>query len=273
MVVEVDVPSLRTLAQALKDSPPLLNLRRRRYERLFASANDMQLFRGVYRSFSEALRHVPPTRPVGYDNPGPSSMYRDLVDQVTPRDYALMFWLREALGRGARRVFDFGGHVGTKFYAYRRYLDYPESLSWTVCDVPAVVESGRQFAGVMSGSDRLTFTTRFEDCADTDVFFAAGSLQYVEESLAERLSRLQQRPPRLLLSGLPLHAGRTFVTVQSIGTAYCAYYAWNREEFVASLTAAGYRLRDEWSNPEKSLRVPFQQGAHVAAYTGLLFEA
>ncbi len=267
------MPSLRNMAQALKNSPPLLHVRKRRYERLFASANDMQLFRGVYASFPEALRHVPATRPVGYDNPGPSAMYRDLVDTVTPRDYALMFWLRDALDQGARRIFDFGGHVGIKYYAYSRYVAFPDDLRWNVCDVPAVVESGRQFAGVMAGSDKLSFTTRFEDCAACDVFFAAGSLQYVEEPLSARLLRLEQRPARLLLSGLPLHAGRTFVTLQSIGTAYCAYWAWNRAEFVSALEAVGYRLRDEWSNPEKSLRVPFHEHAHVPTYTGLLFEA
>jgi putative methyltransferase (TIGR04325 family) len=263
---------LRAWAQALKDSPPLRQVRQRRYERLFATARDMQLFRGVYASFAEALRHVPATRPVGYDNPGPSSMYRDMVDRVTPRDYALMFWLTHALGRGARRVFDFGGHVGIKYYAYSRYLGYPADLRWTVCDVPAVAESGRQFAAVMAGSDKLSFTTRFEDAEGCDVFFAAGSLQYVEEPLAARLARLERRPGRLLLSGLPLYTGRSFVTLQSIGTAYCPYNVWNRDEYVAALEATGYALRDEWRNPEKTLHVPFHTGAHVDGYTGMLFE-
>ncbi len=263
---------LKTWVRMLKDAPPVRRLRQRRYERLFATANDMHLFRGVYASFDEALRNVPATRPVGYDNPGPSAMFRDLVDRVNPRDYPLMFWLSHALRGGARSVFDFGGHVGIKFYAYRRYLAYPDDLRWTVCDVPAVVESGQKFARITSGSEKLSFTTRFEEADGCDVLFAAGSLQYVEEPLALRLARLARRPGRLLLSGVPLFAGRSFVTLQSIGTAYCPYQVWNRDDFVAALESVGYELRDEWRNPEKTLHVPFHAGAQVDAYTGLLFE-
>ncbi len=264
---------LQALVRALRECPPVRLWRERRYERLFEGADGMQLFRGVYASFEEALRHVPATRPVGYDNPGPSSMYRELTDSVTPRDYALMFWLTHGFARGARRVFDFGGHVGIKYYAYGRYLDAPSDMHWTVCDVPAVVEAGRALAATRPDSARLAFSTRFEDAARADVFFAAGSLQYIDEPLHERLARLECRPPRLLLSGLPLLPGRAFVTLQSIGTAYCPYRVFDREAFVAALVGLGYVLRDEWRNPEKSLRVPFHEGAEVESYTGLYFEA
>lgn len=263
---------VETAVEAFKRSGPVLRLRQRRYERVFAQATDMQLFRGVYRSFEEAARHAPGTRPLGYDNPGPSSMYRDLVDKVTPRDYPLMFWLAHAMRRGARHVLDFGGHVGIKFYAFRRYLDYPEGFRWTVCDVPAVVKSGEEFKAQMAGSEPLAFTTRFDDAAQADLFLAAGSLQYVEQPLHERLERLERRPARLLLSGVPLLAGRAFVTLQSIGTAYCPYHVFNRDEFVAGLAGAGYALRDEWLNPEKHLNVPFHDGARVESYSGLYFE-
>lgn len=264
---------VRTAVETLKDSPPVRRLRQQRYERVFAQATDLQLFSGVYASFAEAARHAPATRPLGYDNPGPSSMYRDLVDRVNPRDYPLLFWLAHALRRGTRHVFDFGGHVGIKFYAFRKYLEYPADFRWTVCDVPAVTRAGDELKATMAGSDALRFTTRFEDSAHADLFFAAGSLQYVEEPLHARLARLRQRPSRLLLSGVPLHAGRAFVTLQNIGTAFCPYQAFNHDEFVGELRGLGYTLRDEWLSPEKRLDVPFHRGACVDGYTGLYFEA
>lgn len=263
---------IKTTLEKAKDAGPLLQLRKRRYEHVFAHATDLQLFRGVYDTFAEAALQAPATRPLGYDNPGPSSMYRELVDKVTPRDYPLMFWLSHGLRRGVRRVLDFGGHVGIKFYAFSKYLDCPADFRWTVCDVPAVVEAGEKLKAVMAGSRPLRFTTRFEEAADADLFLAAGALQYVEEPLHARLERLERRPPRLLLSGVPLHARRSFVTLQSIGTAYCPYKVFSREAFVGGLTRLGYVLRDEWLNVEKNLDVPFHRDARVDNYTGLYFE-
>jgi hypothetical protein len=36
--------------------------------------------------------------------------------------------------------------------------------------------------------------------------------------------------------------------------------------------ALGYRLKDDWVNPEKSCHVPFSEHHHVDGYVGLAFE-
>lgn len=243
--------------------------RRRRYARLFAVATDANLFQGVYASFAEAAAAAPSTKPVGYDNPGPAQMYRDVLERVNPRDYPLLYWLDRLLGTGARHVLDFGGHVGTKFYPFQRYLAPPAELRWTVCDVPAVTQAGEALRATRSDGARLHFVTRLEAAHDVDVFLAMGSPQYVEAPLAGLLASLPRRPPHLLLNGLPLYDGPDLITLQSIGSAFCPYRFFNRDGFVAALQALGYEVLDTWSNPEKSARIPFEQGCEVAAYSGL----
>src|SRR5436305_1048893 len=103
--------------------------------------------RGVFATYAECAAAAPESRPLGYDNDDAAAMYRDRLDKVYPGDYPMIHWLGRAFESGSRRVFDLGGHVGIAYYAYRRYLDYPASLSWQVHDVAAVMASGRRLAG------------------------------------------------------------------------------------------------------------------------------
>ena len=61
-----------------------------------------------------------------------------------------------ALRAGARRLFEFGGHVGVAYYAYRSHLTLPEGFSWTVCDVPAVAATSTGLPMSASLSSRST---------------------------------------------------------------------------------------------------------------------
>ena len=38
--------------------------------------------------------------------------------------------------------------MGVSYYAYQPYLTYPQGMTWQVCDVPAVVRTGRELASV-----------------------------------------------------------------------------------------------------------------------------
>lgn len=261
--------ALASATTTIKNSAPILSWRRRRYERLFAHSRGSILYRGVYHSFEEAERAAPAVQPIGYNNPESSLIHRSEVDHVNPRDYPVLFWLGEALRAGARTIVDLGGHVGHKFYAFRKYLHYPEGLTWLVCDVPAVTEAGRALAQVMSEGDRIRFTTRFEDADGCDLLLAAGCLQYIDEPLHARLARLRHPPAHVLLNGLPLHPSRSFVTLQNIGTAFCPYRVFRRADFLSEMAGVGYHVRDEWLNPEKSMAVPFHDDARVSSYSGL----
>jgi putative methyltransferase (TIGR04325 family) len=260
-------PGLELVYRKAGGLPLVGGVLRRDYEERFANNRFGNLFRGVYASFAEAQASVPPTRPVGYDNTEAAAMYRDRTERVHPTDYPVLFWLDRLLP-SVRRLFEFGGHVGVAYYAYRRYLRAPEGLQWTVCDVPAVVEAGRALARER-GAEGLAFTTAPGEADGADLFFASGSLQYVEAPLAELLRPLARRPAHVVVNMTPLHPARTFVTLNSIGTAFCPYLVQGREAFVRGLEGLGYRLVDSWENPEKGCPIPFHPEHSLRGYTGM----
>ncbi len=191
--------------------PGLEAILRRRYDRLFESNVDRNLFRGVFPTFEAAQQAAPASRPVGYDNPSSAAMYADRTRRIHSHDYPTLFWLGKLLAEGCTRVFDLGGHIGLSYYAYRDYLDYPAGLRWLVHDVPAVVENGRRIAAEQ-GAGALSFDERFESAEGQEVLFSAGALQYLPQTLAERLAQLASPPRHLVLNLLPLHDRLSYFT-------------------------------------------------------------
>jgi putative methyltransferase (TIGR04325 family) len=226
-------------------------------------------FRGVYASFAEAEASIPAGARSGYDHAELAGMYRDRMDKANQSDYAVLFWLRGILDERSF-VFDFGGHVGVSYHGWRRYLDYRSGLRWRVHDVPAIVAVGAELAGERP-SPGLEFTSELTSARGCTVFLAAGSLQYLDESLPALLARIGSLPRHLLVNKLPLHDGEAFVTVQSTGRAYHAYRIYNRAAFVAEVTALGYRVVDDWSNREQHCEIPFTRGRDIDAYSGYYF--
>jgi putative methyltransferase (TIGR04325 family) len=255
------------LSRAIKRSPPVRAMLERAYEKGFAG-DWPGSFRGVYATFAEAEAAAPKTKPLGYDHPGPASMYLERHERVYPSDYPVMFWLSRLLRPGAR-LFDLGGHVGLTFYAYAKYLTYPDDLRWTIYDVPAVRATGEELAR-KRGATQLSFTDRRADASGADVLLASGSLQYIEAPrLPDVLASLEKKPAHVVLNRTPLYDGPTFVTLQNIGTAYCPYLIFNRAEMLEPLAALGYELVDRWENLDHKCHVPFHDGRSLDAYDGL----
>lgn len=252
--------------------PGVSTMLERRFDRRFASNTRSNLFRGRYATFEAAARASPSNRPVGYDNEAAAAMYDERAARLHATDYPVLFWLQQLFAQGKRSVFDLGGHVGVSYYAYRRVLAYPPGLTWTVCDVPAVIARGRTLAGERDPARALGFTDRFEGADGADILLAMGSLQYLPETLAERLSTLVRTPRHLLLNITPLHEHESFFTLQGIGTAYCPYRITARGEFLGSLAALGYELVDQWENPDKRCEIAFDPGHSIEGYCGFHLE-
>jgi putative methyltransferase (TIGR04325 family) len=225
-------------------------------------------FFGVYPSPEAARAAAPDAMPASYDNAASAELYRERTERVYPHDYPVLYWLNTVLP-GARRVFDLGGHVGIARYAYEPYLDRLSDLTWTVCDVPAVVEAGKRLAAVRHPSG-LTFTSRHEDANGADVLFASGVLQYLDAGfLGELLAGLASPPDHVLVNLLPTTMGSTFYTLNNIGPAICPYVVSNEDAFLASVRRSGYRLVDEWSTPDKRCDIPLHP-ERVATYRGFV---
>ncbi|KRF02127.1 hypothetical protein ASG87_11650 [Frateuria sp. Soil773] len=248
-------------------------MREARYERRFLAHDSLleNLYRGVFPSWAAAAASVPPTRATGYDNSASAALYRDRTRRVFLYDYPVMLWLARLFAEGSRSVFDLGGHIGIAYYAYQRYVDYPEGLRWQVHDVPAVNAAGAAWAEQHDAPRRLAFTERAADAGQADILFAAGSLQYLDYTLAGLLADLPRRPAHLLLNSVPIHMAESYFTVQNMGTTCCPYRISAEREFVDGLKALGYQLRDRWENPDRRCRIPFHPGHSLDRYFGFLF--
>ena len=256
---------VRKISRAVGDTPPLRSLRGRYYERQFVRRPGT--FSGIFRSFLEATEAAPPNSKQGYDHAELAELYADRHFKVLPSDYPALFWLDRIL-RSATSVFDFGGHLGIQYYSYGKYLTYPADLRWTVLDVPSIVKRGQALAAER-GQTQPSFTLDFGRVADHEVFFASGSLQYVETPLAERLTALTALPRHLLINKLPLREGEPFVTLQNVQFSFCPYAVSNRSAINEPLKSLGYELMDAWETPDMFCELPLDPDFSISAYTGL----
>ncbi len=229
------------------------------------------MYRGVYSSFAEALASVPATRLAGYDNPGSADLYRERTHRVFINDYPVMFWLSRLFESGSSTVFDLGGHIGLAYYAYQRYLCYPDAIGWCVLDVPAVNAAGAEWSKEHDARQCLTFTDTPSSANGVDIFFAAGSLQYLDYTLADLLGSLQQLPSYLLLNSVPIHTSASYFTVQNMGTACCPYRITAEREFVGGLKKLGYVMHDRWENQLRSCTIPGHPDRSLDRYFGFYF--
>ena len=241
------------------------------YERRFAGTA-YGSFRGVFSSFEEACRSAPRNKPVGFETEDYAQEFADRRSRIFSFDYPVLFWLAPLL-RSPIRLFDYGGHCGTHFYAYARYVDYSPSLQWMVCDLPEITRQGVEIAAEQ-GKKQLVFTNRFEKSDGSDVLLAAGSLQYIESPpFSVALSGLKSPPRHILINKLSLHEGRSIVTLQNGGVSYHPMYVFNRSQFIESVCAVGYDLVDSWAVPSHSGRIPFHPEASFPAHSGLYFRS
>lgn len=240
------------------------------YRRRFLANRHDNLFMGSYASFDAARADAPPGKVVGYDHADAAAL--PYSPQIQGWDYPALFWIGLSMREGMTRIVDLGGHVGIKYYAFRRLLDYPGDLRWTVCDVPEVVRAGGALAQQRGVVAQLGFTTDLRDADGCELLYASGSLQYLPQSLPDLLAAMDRPPRRIVLNTTALHEERTLYTLNSIGVAVCPYRIQHQEQLFAQLRHAGYQRRDSWRNEGKPIAVPFVPGGNQAFYGGACFD-
>lgn len=226
-------------------------------------------YRGKYSSYSTALESIPQRVKDSYNQPEFYSSHHTLsveeIGKFQPIDYPVLVWLREAFA-DSTTVFDWGGNTGYSYYAYQKYVPYPSSLSWAVCDLPEAVKAGNETLQRIH-SPGLSYTTSATDAEGYEVLLTCGTLQYLEPSLAELLSQLKTKPRHLIIHHVPFHEGEQYFTLQNLLSSYVPYKIQNKTEFLASLNDLGYELIDSWEI-DRTCRVPFHPECFVDAYHG-----
>jgi putative methyltransferase (TIGR04325 family) len=246
------------------------SIREARYRSRFVRNTTDNLFMGSFESFAAAQAGAPPAKAVGYDNAEKARNFYS--HQIYLQDYPALFWIGRSLDEGMRSVFDLGGHVGIKYYAFNRLLNYPEDLRWTVCDVPGVIKTGHELALELGSASQLGFTSEYGDATGFDVLFASGSLQYLPQRLSEILASLPVKPKRIIVNTAAVHPERTLFTLNNIGFATCPYRIQHHNELLSELTSAGYKRLDGWRNEGKPIHVPFVEGGDKPFYAGCCFD-
>ena len=266
-------------ANTLAHWPVLAPLAQLVYERRFRAGRYHCGYHGAYLDF-ESARQALPEGLSGFDHEamadiGHYAAANGTIEPMPATEYPVLFWLRQALDSGARSLLDFGGYVGHAFRQYDPYLAFPADFRWTVFDLPAITQAGEAVAW-REGVRQLRFVNAIDPDDPPDILLAAGSLQYFPEGhLAKLLGGWSRLPRYLIVQRTPLHAARSFVTIQSVRTrrgavSFCPYTAAARESFVSDILRFDYTLVDQWEK-DRQIDVPFHPECHVESYSGLFF--
>ncbi|MGB0465985.1 MAG: methyltransferase, TIGR04325 family [Pontibacterium sp.] len=210
-------------------------------------------FQGAYRTRQAAVAAVPSNLTVGYDNKNVVALNFELMCELAPWDYPVIYWLNRLLP-DARQLLDAGGHMGTKYRAFYPYLDLT-AVNWTIYDVPAVAEAGRLRANE-DGLNNLVFTASLDEQNTPDIFLASGLLQYLDIPFSGLLTQLPSLPEHLLLNKVALHDAEPVFTLENFGTGLVPYQIRNREAFLSELETLGYRIQDQWHIPALTHAIP-----------------
>jgi putative methyltransferase (TIGR04325 family) len=258
----------RSLVKAVVPQAVLQPWLRRRF---FATRSWRNRHWGVFDSFEAAHQYV---RRHGHVAHYTLDHRQWLAERQTllPHDYPMLFWLAQAIDQKPARIVDIGGSVGVSYLTFQTVLPYPPGLHWQVCELPEVVELGREIARERGGT-QLSFTSDSAVLDGADILFSAGALQFIEQPLPELLNRLRAPPRHLLINRLPLTSCRTdFVTLQHSGQSPAPCRIANERSFIDAMTRAGYRERDHWKCLENHTRISLHPELALDYFHGFYFE-
>jgi putative methyltransferase (TIGR04325 family) len=236
--------------------------------RYFDSQEKAPRYRGVYSSFAAAERAIPKGRPEGFNLDAVPDFFLETHFMFNQQDYPVLLWLSQAFERKSK-VFDLGGGFGQSYYKYQDYLQYPEGLQWTVCDVESFMTPGPEFARKQNATN-LFFTTDRSAADGCSIYLTNGALQYIEPDLAEILAQLTLKPRHVLVNRVPLYDGKPYYTVQSSKHSYVAHKVGNTAQFAQAMEALGYETVDQWALP-RTLHIPFRPERFVPNFRGFYF--
>jgi putative methyltransferase (TIGR04325 family) len=231
---------------------------------------------GIYDTFDQAIAASPQNKKIGYNYPSLAKKYQEMIEGnnwensgevIRSFDYPVMLWLKCLFDEGCSKIIDLGGNVGIHYYSYASYLKYPDSLEWTICEVPEISKIGRELC-TSRGVTELFFTTDLNCLDDKDILIASGSIQYVGD-ITLTLDRYQHKPKHLLINRLPLYDGKQFVTLQNGGEVFYPQFVFNRAKFIANIERIGYELIDIWQDKDDICHIPFDREHSLSSYCGL----
>ena len=207
-------------------------------------------FTGAYDSFEAAIAVASRGSVAGYDNAEVADVAFEQMCQIAPWDYPVLFWLR-SLQSEIDTLIDAGGHMGTKYRAFRHLLQFDPSFRWVVYDVPAIVKAGRARAQ-RDNCSGLEFVDQIADAGHAPLFLGSGLLQYLDRPFPDLLASMPSLPRHIILNKVALRNGTEIVTLERIGPALVPYRIRDEASFIRGVGDLGYRQVDRWMIPTLS---------------------
>lgn len=206
-------------------------------------------FTGAYKTRAEALRAAPARALKDYGHDGVASVSMGEMETLSEWDYPVLFWLdhlaTQPSGAAPRALLDAGGHVGTKFYAFRDRIDLTR-FAWQVYDLPPMVDAGRRLAAERGVDDALTFVDDVNASRPCDILLCSGLLQYLDIPFTDFVNALPARPNHIVLNKVAHRDDETVFTLERIGPAYVPYQIRCARAFHDELDALGYEIIERW---------------------------
>jgi putative methyltransferase (TIGR04325 family) len=226
-------------------------------------------FRRVFPSFAAAQACASKYIPAGHEHPDEIRFHTSISETVRESDYPVLFYLAPLVSK-LGTVFDLGGNVGNLFYSYQRKLNFPETLIWTVYDLPMKKPIGEKLA-LSRSETRIRFANALAETDGCDVLIASGSLHYFEEPLHEILRGLERLPQHVFANRMPCSSGADVITVQDNRSYLVPCKLHSRNALIAGMQGLGYELHSEWPVHERRLPVPTHPDLSIRTYSGFYF--
>lgn len=262
---------MKEIMQEVSATPPIRGLvvaagRTRLGRTLFTK---IAPYRAIYPTVEDAWRAAGKRRHAGHEHPDAVDRHVELSANLLPSDYAVLYWMNRI--PGSLRVFDFGGNMGNVFYTSINYLD-PARVSWTVYDLPAVIEKARRLAEQRTGP-KPQFSTAVAEAKDHNLLLVSGSYHYWEKSTVEFIDQFATRPEHVIINRSPFYESQTEPVVAMQSTMSFAFPIIIRpvQELIKGFADRGYKLVDRWTAAEYGHVMPFFPDQSIRRYSGLYF--
>lgn len=222
--------------------------------RLRAATGRPPRFSGAFATRADALASLPTSQRAAYDRDDVAEVAYDVMTQVAPWDYPVLFWLDRCVAQTASRpvsVLDAGGHLGTKYSAFSNHLPM-ERFDWHVWDLPAILRAGRAWQTDGRLPTGILFADTPGDPGPVDVLLASGLMQYIDRSLGDLLAEMAAPPRWIILNKVAVRQQGAIVTLEQIGPARVPYQIRDAVAWSTELQGLGYEMRDSWTIPSLS---------------------
>lgn len=237
----------------------------------FAQHDRGPRFFGCFATRQQAVAAIRAPKAAGYDHPEVTNLHFARMCEVAPWDAPVVAALRTRLATH-RNILDLGGHLGTKFRAFRPLLPEIAHRQWTVWELPSMVTAGTQRAREEL-LDALAFTSDLSTVsADHDIVLASGILQYLEGCLADTIRDLEVLPRTLIVNKLAVTDRRPYFMLENLGHSAVPYHVRCESDVVAALEALGFAVVERWVVPELAHAVPLRPELGHSTSIGLVLE-